>query len=487
MMKKINIYFKKIGIAAIIIFFFISCQDFLEEEVYTQYEPNSFLQTENGINSLLVASYNNMFVTSSMRDRMYTLQEYPGDIFWNWGGGYEAIASVFMSFDWDSQTTQFNAPWQQYYQSIRNANSLIDNIDNVTTLSSDKVKEFKAEATFIRAADYYYLWELFGPVPLITSASDLNFEPSKATDEEFDSFLTAELQAAAENLPITQDLWGKATKGAALALLGKYYLNSHQWQKAADINKEVIDLQKYQLFSGDVENMFAVENEENDEVVLTSPVTASTGGNNYMPHAFPINYPIQSNWRNYGTQFCIYKEWVETYHTDDKRLGWFLFEYTDVNGEYHDLLNPPNPPGIGIRCFKYVPDPNADGTSHGNDVPMIRYAEVLLNRAEALNELDGPNQESISLLNQVRERAGVHLYDVSDFDSKDELRDALLDERGWEFVAEGLRRMDLIRHGKFISRALARGASNAKDYMVRYPIPHNEIEANPNLEQNTGY
>ncbi|MFZ5431519.1 MAG: RagB/SusD family nutrient uptake outer membrane protein [Bacteroidota bacterium] len=476
----------KFGLLAVIVMSAIACKDFLKEEVYTQYDPDVYLQTEGGINSILVAAYRNMHVTSNMRDRMYTLQEFPGDIMWDWGGGYEAIAILFMTFTWDSQNTMFTAPWQSYYQSIRDANALLDNIDKVTAISPEKVKQFKAEARFIRAADYYFLWELFGPVPLITTAAELNFEPVRATTEEFNTFLVTELQAAASDLPVTQTQWGKATKGAALALLGKYYLNSKQWQLAAELNKQVIDLNKYKLFTGDLKNMFAVANEVNDEVVLTAPSLPTLNANTYMAHAFPPNYPIASNWLNYGTQFCIYNNWVRTYHESDKRLGWFIFGYTDTSGKPVDLWDPKSV-GRGVRCFKYVPDPNGISANHGNDVPMIRYAEVLLNRAEALNELSGPTTESVGLLNQVRQRAGIPLYAVSDFPGKDALRNALLDERGWEFVAEGMRRVDLIRHGKLISRALARGASNAKDYMTLYPIPLDEIKANPKLIQNDKY
>lgn len=484
-MKKI---FSKIGIGLVVAIFlvFTSCQDFLKEEVFTEYDPATFLQTESGINSVLVASYANMVVTASMRDRMYTLNEFPGDIMWEWGGSFEATAVLFMSYNWDSQSTMFSTPWQQYYQSIRNANSLLDNIDNVTAISADKVKQFKAEARFIRAADYYYLWEIFGPVPLIITAAELNFEPERATEAEFNKFLEDELVASANDLPVTQSLWGKATKGAALALLGKFYLNTKQWQKAADLNKQVIDLNKYKLYTGDIVNMFAVQNEVNDEVIFTSPALTTLHGNNYMAHAFPPNYPVQSNWTNFGAQFCVYNSWVQTYNPIDKRLGWFLFTYTEKTGKVHNLLDPKDA-GKAVRCFKYVPDPNGVAASHGNDVPMIRYAEVLLNRAEALNELSGPTQESVGLLNLVRARAGVPQYNVNDFASKDALRNALLDERGWEFVAEGMRRMDLVRHGKLISRAVARGASNAKDYMNLFPIPLNEIKANPKLVQNQGY
>jgi hypothetical protein len=122
----------------------------------------------------------------------------------------------------------------------------------------------------------------------------------------------------------------------------------------------------------------------------------------------------------------------------------------------------------------------------GNDFPIIRYADILLSRAEALNELAGPSEEAISLINLVRQVAGVPPVLLSDFNGKEELRDHILDERSWEFFTEELRRQDLIRHGKFIELANERGKS-AFDYHVLFPIPQNEIDRNPNLEQNPGY
>ena len=98
-----------------------------------------------------------------------------------------------------------------------------------------------------------------------------------------------------------------------------------------------------------------------------------------------------------------------------------------------------------------------------------------------MNEINGPKLESIDLLNQIRLRAILPTYCLSDFSSKDALRDSLLQEREWEFVAEGKRRMYLIRQGKLILKAQARGVINAKDYMTVFPIPLNEISANPNL------
>jgi len=133
-----------------------------------------------------------------------------------------------------------------------------------------------------------------------------------------------------------------------------------------------------------------------------------------------------------------------------------------------------------------VPDPDAIAAFHGNDCPLIRYADILLSRAEALNELNGPDREPLELLNQIRERANVPLLHLDDLPTKEAFRDHLLQERAWEFFSEGLRRQDLIRHGKFIELALQRG-KQAKPHHVRYPIPRREIEANSKLTQNDGY
>lgn len=479
---------KILKITSIIVFilFVGGCSDFLEEEVYTQYDPDTYLQTEEGINSVLVASYNNMHAISNQRERLYTLSEFTGDIMWEWGGGFEALANVFIGYGWDSSVGAIRNPWRNWYQSIRNANSLLDNIDKATSLSPEKVKQLKAEATFIRAADYYYLWDFYGPVPIITTAEELNLEPARPSADEFETFLAGELQSAANDLPKDQGTWGKADKGGAYALLGRFYMNTHQWQKAADVCEEVMKLDKYSLFTGDLSNMFAVQNERNNEIILTSPSTPNARGNTYMPHTFPPNYAVQSNWINWGAQYCVYNDWVVTYHADDLRRGWFLWEYTDKNGDYHDLLDPDDK-GRAVRCFKYVPDPDAVSSSHGNDLVMIRYAEVLINRAEALNEISGPNQESIDLINEIRIRANAPEFSVADFGSKEELRDAILEERGWEFVTEGLRRSDLIRHGKLIERAKARGVTHAAAHHALFPIPQAEINSNSNLEQNAGY
>src|SRR5690606_37705095 len=140
--------------------------------------------------------------------------------------------------------------------------------------------------------------------------------------------------------------------------------------------------------------------------------------------------------------------------------------YIASSGSPINLAASPN----SRRPFKFWPATDVIGSAYGNDIPDIRSADVLISRDGALNELNGPNPESIDLINMVRDRADVDDILLSDFETKEELRDYILIERGWEFYLEGHRRHDLIRHGKLIERAQQRGLP-AKDFHVRLPIP----------------
>ena len=142
----------------------------------------------------------------------------------------------------------------------------MDNIDNVTSLSASKVAALKAEATFLRAYNYVMLYDFFGRLPLITSG-ELNLTPSRASDADTRAFIESELLSAAQNLPVEPEVYGKATKSAALTLLGRFYLDTKQWQKAADANKQVIDLGYHSLFPN-VEGVFSVQNEGNREIIF---------------------------------------------------------------------------------------------------------------------------------------------------------------------------------------------------------------------------
>src|SRR5690606_8417834 len=236
-----------------------------------------------------------------------------------------------------------------------------------------------------------------------------------------------------------------------------------------------------------------VANERNNEYIWVRPAVASTdraNANGWMNVSFPEGFAtdprsgltFSNTWVNFPTQFRLLDVFFNSFEVSDKRKDLILTEYVNTSGNSVSLLN-----NNDTRSFKYWPDPDALGASHGNDIPEIRYADILLSKAEALNELIGPNEESINLINQIRLRANLNVLTLSDFPDKESLRDHLLNEIGWEFYSEGQRRYDLIRMNKFISSAIERGATNARPFHVLFPIPQVAIDSDPLLTQNEGY
>jgi hypothetical protein len=179
----------------------------------------------------------------------------------------------------------------------------------------------------------------------------------------------------------------------------------------------------------------------------------------------------------------------DTFNAQDKRRSLALATYINKSGQTVDLRANGD---IGALPLKYGIDPRAFGIWAGNDKVIDRYAEVILFKAEALNELNGPNQESISLINDVRRRnfdnytGSSNELKLADFASKDALRAYLLKERGWEFWYEGKRREDLLRMGDYIGNG-KKFATEFNNTNLLYPIPRDRLIENPSLVQNPGY
>lgn len=460
----------------------------LKEKPYSQIAPENLLSSEQGVESVLASAYAN--VSFMQRTRINQLNEWMTDISWQTGGGENRAAVLFINFNWDPTTGAINNWYNNHYNGIRDANTLLDNID-VAKISQSKKDQFVAEAKFVRAFAYYQLYKKFGPVPLRKSTQG-KLELPRASDDEMKKFIESELLAAIPNLPTRdQQIYGRATKGAARGVLTKFYLNTKQWQKTADMAKTIMDMPAYGLFE-DYDHMFDVANEGNEEMLWVFTADPSVPpANNIMNGTQPPGWQMWpktglqklSNWNNWASQYRIREDFYNSFETGDERLEPFMTEYVNAQGDTVDLLNDFQD---DIRAFKYVPTAAAQGNFYGNDWPIVRYADILLSRAEALARMNGLNQESVNLINDVRERADLGDMTLADFASKEELLDHILDERGWEFYYEGKRREDLIRYGKFIEMAQARGV-NAKPYQVRFPIPQPAIDSNPALEQNDGY
>lgn len=475
-----NIIYKYIvGVSFITLLISLTaCEKALDEDNFSQLSTDEFLKTESGIKALSISAYSNaQFVAFPMNVKI-NFGELPTDIMFQAGGGVAGNAAQLYNFSWEPSMEWFNIQtWNKVYRAVRDANIILEHVDDVT-MSETQKNTYKGEAKFLRAFSYYLLNDWYGPVPLNTTSENTD-GIQRATETEMNSFLETEFTEAGNLLPVTQSEYGRATKGAALGFLTKFYLNTKQWQKCADAALAVMNLGVYELYPNYV-NMFKVENERNKEFIFTSPAVSIGGqGNQWMAVSFPATYPRLPNQASFASNYKLYDNFVNSFAANDARRGSILTTYTAVNGSTVILLGKND-----SRSFKYYPDPASLSSDAGNDIPELRFADILLARAEALNELNGPTLENIDLINRVRARANVTLLSLGSF-TKETLRDAILDERKWEFFTEGFRRQDLIRHGKFISNAVARG-KNAKNFQQRYPIPQTEINISK-IQQNDGY
>lgn len=447
---------------------------------------DSFLQTRKGAQALLNGVYGNgQFIGDAGVNRIY-LEEATTDVLINFRGFLNNNLLPFQNFNWLPTATYLFDFYNRNYQTIRDANILLANLPSNTELSQDEIKLMTAELKFLRGLAYHYLYGWFGPVPLITKAftsSSDNFNVPRASEEEMMRFIEDELLAAANDLPMTVALTGKATKGAALGVLTKFYLQTKAWAKAAATAKQVMDLNIYKL-QPDYTALFAKVNKGNSEMIYVYPAISRIGfGNVWTANALPPQYPTTVF--NTATQVCVPVAFYNTFAATDKRRNLILTSYTSTTGASINLttgVEYQNP-----RSLKYPIDLAADERHHGNDFPLIRYADVLLCRAEALVQAIGSvSEEALGLLNQIRSRAGLNTFTMADLPSKDDFITAIVRERGWEFYSEGKRREDLIRNKLFIQNAKARGLQ-AQDYQVRFPFPQAEVDANKSLVQNPGY
>ncbi len=458
----------------------VSCEDRLDEEVFSQLAPTNLLITEEGINSLLNAAYT--WGHRSGGDTSwspYYMASMPAGEVWGAGGGIESLWQALIDHTWDSNHSQIRTQWVGYYRCIRDANIVLDNLDNAN-FSAEFRQTKETEVHFLRGWAYAELYNLFGVVPLYTSPSDDPLLP-RATEAEVQAFIEQELNLAISALPVENE-FGRGTRGAALGILAKYYLNRRQWQEAADLCQQIVNLGVYQLLP-DYAQVFSIANEGNNELLWALPKDAAGVGTFQQLNAliFPPDFPRPfPNNGVFAARTYLFDDFVNSFDMNDARRNLIITEYTTGGGEV--VLGLGNDQSFP---FKIEWDPASVGARAGNDIPIIRYADILLSRAEALNELSGPSAEAIDLINQVRARAGIPLLALGGF-TQESLRQAILQEREWELWFEGKAREDQIRQGVFIERALARGKITA-DFRMLYPIPETELAANPVLEQNPGY
>lgn len=480
-MKK-KIYFTLVVLMASLLPF--GCSDMLEEKVYSELS-DTYLNTEEGMNTLVYSLYSSAHTVALNYPRDFFVSAYMTGLAWGKGGSWETATSApFKGFTWDANNGHFSAKWNELYLIIRNANLILDKLPE-GDLAEDYVALVTAEAKGLRGQAYSILYNYFGTVPIFTTTLTTDLERPRATEAELTSQIETDLTEAIPDLPVVASQHGRFTKGAALGVLCKYYLQTKQWQKCADAAQDIKDLGVYELKS-DYSSIFGVANEgaSNKEVIwahTADPVTHAE----YLPALnFPVDFPRPASETFYATRTYWYDAFLDSFEPGDIRKNVFVTSYVSTVSPF------PNVQGYGVNqslCNKFGLDPAAVAANTGIDLPEIRYADILLSWAEALNELNGPTQECIDLINAIRERAGITPFDLASF-NQTTLRDAIFNERIHELFFEGKERDDLIRKGTFISDAVARGITHAQAFHELFPIPQAEIDANKTInENNPGY
>lgn len=360
--------------------------------------------------------------------------------------------------------------WANFNNNVYRCNLLLDQIDGANFAENLK-KQYKGEAMFIRALNYFNMYRIWGGVPAtkhVVSAAEA-LKVARYSDEQMFDLIAGDLKEIVDNnyLPETYSSadMGRATSGAAKALLGKVYLTFHKWTEAKDILSQLIG--KYQLVSP-IAQVFNVDNKNNNEIIFAVHFNKEIEGEG---HSYWYNLTNASDDTNQTSSL------LNTFPTGDTRKD--LITYVQVEktvrlmNKFYDTKSP---------TFKTV----------GNDQILLRYADVLLMYAEALNEIQYDASEgslALKYLNAVRQRAGISNLTAKQLPTQEKFRKGILVERQREFPYEGQRWFDLVRMG-FAKSVMAENGVEIKDYQLLFPIPQQEIEKVGNksiLWQNPGY
>lgn len=360
--------------------------------------------------------------------------------------------------------------WANFNNNVYRCNLLLDQIDGANFAENLK-KQYKGEAMFIRALNYFNMYRIWGGIPAtkhVVSAAEA-LKVARYSDEQMFDLIAGDLKEIVDNnyLPETYSSadMGRATSGAAKALLGKVYLTFHKWTEAKDILSQLIG--KYQLVSP-IAQVFNVDNKNNNEIIFAVHFNKEIEGEG---HSYWYNLTNASDDTNQTSSL------LNTFPTGDTRKDLITYVQVEKNvrlmNKFYDTKSP---------TFKTV----------GNDLILLRYADVLLMYAEALNEIQYDASEgslALKYLNAVRQRAGISNLTAKQLPTQDKFRKGILVERQREFPYEGQRWFDLVRMG-FAKSVMAENGVEIKDYQLLFPIPQQEIEKVGNKSifwQNPGY
>jgi hypothetical protein len=389
--------------------------------------------------------------------------------------------------------------WGVSYQAIQRANVVIERVPAIT-MNEQLRNRFVAEAKFLRAFHYFNLVRFYGGVPLVLTETNTlaGLQAPRNSKEEVYQQIIKDLSEAETVLPLSYPASevGRATKGAALGLMAKVYLTragnnpgSQDWALAATKAKEVIDLGIYGLYA-DYAEVFEVSSRGGRENIFEITYARDVFGQSHSTYWAPRGAPIVP-FNGFGTIRVSKSLWDEFLPEDTRRGVSFLTSYVNPSNGQTVELSIDNPDFARAISFWKLADLSSTVFSGGaKSFPYMRFAEILLIYAEALNEsTGGANMEAYNAINEVRSRAGL-TNPLSGL-SQGEFRNAVLSERRRELNFEGHRWFDLVRREQLIA-AVTNESSFSRNPTIEnrhllFPIPQREMDINQALEQNPGY
>jgi starch-binding outer membrane protein, SusD/RagB family len=379
--------------------------------------------------------------------------------------------------------------WSGLYQMITRANLVLARVPDITMDETQKA-QILGEAKFLRALGYFYLVRLYGDVPLVTTPEEQAALGGRTPQAQVFAQIVKDATEAEAALPLSWPATdkGRATKGAAEALLADQYLWRKDWANAAANAKKIIDSGIYSLVPNYIQ-AFLPGSQNRPEEIFAAQSSSATGAPAIDIAAWEYPRAMNPNSNGGWGTWQPLQSFINSYPAGDYRKDVSFFtQGVDPSGKTVTFLP---------HVYKYRP--TARPGQQDVNWPIYRYAEVLLIYAEALNE-QGQTATAISYVNQVRARARngsgaenrASPADLPTSLSQSAARAAIFDERKWELAFEGKRWFDLVRQGFPAFQAAESTdptviAANIQPTRMVWPIPQAQIDLNPSLTQNPGY
>lgn len=473
-----------IGALATLLILFSCKKNFIELAPVSTVSTDALYKTDKDFRDAIIGIYS---VYQNQYQNMWLFGDMRGDD--SWDELVKGTAAAMDNFTINNDDGVINSTWLNYYNIINRANTVLAKIKGADVSVVKNKDIYTAEASFLRALAYFDLVRIYGDVPM--AASPLTIEEGYKAGREkvakiYEQVIIKDLLFAEGKLPakFTGSDVGRATKGAAKSLLGKVYLTVQDFAKAEAKLQEVTTM-GYSLLPKYTDLFDYTKDEHHNEYIFDIEYEQGIGeGNCFTTNFSPKDPPTAAFYGVTGGQNGNNnppKSLFEIFPAGDLRKDITAANgFTDNNGVFRPLI--PTSNDVQTYTKKYMVRLLASCDSRAN-WKVIRYADVLLMYAEALNE-NGKTDEALKYLNMVRVRAGLQGYTNL---TKEVVRDNIYLERRLELSFEGHRWFDLLRTGRALSVMSKYGM---KAYMTVFPLPLSQVKLinNPSIfPQNPGY